>query len=205
MGLPPEAARIWNVPKDGRIETPCDPLGRVDLDHLIQLGKAAICPDYDWQAPFNDVHHLQYPARWYRTNGVFRDFRELTTRKVYIPRTFHDWLHYVMTLPLIPSREVMHESAQAERITIGLASVALRALQLAESNAAPRRIEVLFDMYSHYVEALAAVPQEFRLVTPDQIAAGNVEQMIQRNALLGKLALHIIPNRVSAIYEKPAS
>ena len=167
MALPPEAMRLWKVPKHGYIETPLDRLGRVDLDTVILTGKATIDPEYDWQATFNDIHHLQHPSAQYRSSETLRQFKELKGRKVWLPRTFHDWVHFIMDDPPKPSIEVMKESINAETIAIELTMIAGRALILSQDPAGkPQRMEALFELYCQQVERASRVPIEFQLLSP---------------------------------------
>ncbi len=200
-GLPPEDARVWNVSKQGLLQTPPDALGRVDLDALVHLGKETIVQDYDWTSQFNDIHHLQWPGRLYQADTL-SDFRELKGRKVWLPRVFHNWLHFVTDVPTPPSKEVMQESVIAERVAIELTRTAHRATLLSQLTEVHNRdllIEHLFEQYSHFVELAAIVPQEFQLLSVDQVEAQNVEQMLERHSLLGQLALDTIPSRVRAV------
>jgi hypothetical protein len=57
IGLPPRELWLHDLKADGRIETPRDKFGLVDVEKLIKVVKATIHPSYDWESDFNDDHH----------------------------------------------------------------------------------------------------------------------------------------------------
>lgn len=199
--LPPESARLW-TPEEGRRETPLDSRGLVDLDKLVSLGKQTVQLDYSWISAFNDVHHLQWPAAHYAESLGLpgHEFRELIQRKAYLPRQFHNWLHLITLPPPMPSEEVMRHSIDAERTARALAVTAQLAVRLTRMPGIPeaklvKRLEEQFENYSLYVENAREVPLEFQLLKLAEVEARSVEEMLTVNKRLGKLALHLIPNR----------
>lgn len=199
MGLPPLDARLWNKDKDEKLPTPLDSNGIVDLDALVALGKEAVVKGFDWTSPFNDIHHLQWPGVRYASETEMT-FRELTRRKAYIPRVFHNWLHHI-TLPApLPTEEVMQHAIRAERTARAIASTAQLAVRLTRMTGIPEhkllsRLEQEFDNYTLYVENAREVPSEFQLLQLHEVEASSVEEMLAANRRLGKLALHRVPVR----------
>jgi hypothetical protein len=200
--LPPESVRLWNIDKQGKLATPLDERGLVDLDKLVALGVQNVEGDYSWTSTFNDVHHLQWPAAHYAESCELpgHEFRELVQRKAYLPRQFHNWLHILTLPPPIPSEEVMRHSIDAERTARALASTAQLAVRLTRMVGIPeaklvKRLEEQFENYTLYVENARLVPIEFQLLKLDEVEARSVEEMLMVNKRLGKLALHLVPIR----------
>ncbi len=202
--FPPSEMQLWNIDKQGRIETPLDSNGMVDLDALVHLGKITVTTGYDWTSPLNDVHHLQWPAVRYSEENIGseigRIFRDLVGRKTFIPRRFHNWIHHITVEPPVPSSEVMHHSVVAERTARNIAMTAQLALRLTRMPRIPeaklvQRLEEEFDNYSLYVENAREVPEEFQLLTLAEVEARDVGEMLGLGKHLGKLALGHIPTR----------
>ncbi len=202
-GLPPLDARMWDVTTLGRIETPLDSRGFVDLDALVEVGRKTVTSDYQWESPFNDVHHLQWPRLAYAGSaetGLAWDFRELARRKAFLPRQFHNWLHYITQPPPVPDEESMRFAVQAERTTRALAATAQLAVRLTRKKFIPEkrlreRLEQEFDHYTMYVENARLVPEEFQLLKLADVEVATIEEMLAMNKKFGKWALHIIPVR----------
>ena len=203
--LPPREKRLWNIETEGKIETPLDNRGLVDLDLLVELGKQTVEPDYEWRSPFNDVHHLQWPGIAYKNESeIAREFRELVGRKAYIPRRFHNWLHHITELPPLPSEEAMVHSIEAEHIAKAIAATVQLAVKLTRMKTIPEakleiELEKRFEIYTLYVENARLVPTEFQLLKIAEIEARNVDEMLAVNKQLGKRALHQIPIRMRAL------
>lgn len=63
---------------------------------------------------FEDVHHLFYPRRDYRTSTEKR-FRELDENKIKICRNLHDEEHALFPTPDKPSVEIMRMALDEEK------------------------------------------------------------------------------------------
>jgi len=208
LWFPPTEVRTWDVDKQGKFDTPVDELGLVDLDALVQLGKITVHDGYDWTSPLNDVHHLQWPAVKYAEattgDGVVRTFRELVCRKAFIPRRFHNWLHYITVQPALPSQDVMRHAVSAERTARAIATTAQLAMRLTRMPHIPedklvKRLEEEFDNYLLYVENAREVPEEFQLLKLAEIEVATIDEMLQMSKPLGKLALDQVPVRYRAL------
>lgn len=200
LWLPPEELRLWNPSQDGRLETPLDTRGLVDLNDLVSLGKETVHPSFDWQSPFNDVHHLQWPGAAYTNETVAMEFRELIQRKAYIPRRFHNWLHAITEPPPLPTEEVMRHCIAAERTVRALSSTAMLATKLTRMKTIPdaklqKRLEQEFENYSLYIQNAREVPREFQLLKLAEVEARSVDEMLAASRHLGKRALHLVPIR----------
>lgn len=57
--LPPREVWLHDPARDGKLPTPVDEHGLVDLDQLVDLGKRTVDLRFDWQSRENDIHHLQ--------------------------------------------------------------------------------------------------------------------------------------------------
>lgn len=201
--LPPEELRLWDIEKEGKIDTPLDPNGLVDLDMVVQHGKQMVDPEFSWVSPFNDVHHLQWPGIDYRPDvapEIAQSFRELTQRKTYVPRRFHNWLHHLMHPPLMPTEEVMVHAVKAEKATHALAATAQLAARLTRNPHIPegkliQRLEEELDLYALYIENARLVPKEFQLLKLAEVEANSIDELLEANRKLGKWALHHIPVR----------
>lgn len=200
--LPPGSDRLWDIERQGKLETPLDSRGLVDLDGLVELGKQMVDENYQWTSRFNDVHHLQWPAASYaeELGPPAHAFRELVQRKAFIPRQFHNWLHILTLPPPLPSEEAMRYSIDAEQTARALASTAELAVRLTRMPDIPEkklalRLEQQFENYTLYVKNARLVPEEFQLVRLEEVEARSVDEMLQVNKRLGKLALHLVPIR----------
>ena len=203
LSLPPEHSRLWHPGIQGKLETPLDSRGLVDLDELVNLGKETVCDDYPWTSVFNDVHHLQWPAASYTQSlgEPWHEFRELVQRKAFIPRQFHNWLHLITLPPAPPSEEVMRHSINAERTARAIAVTAQLAVRLTRMPGIPeskliQRLEQQYENYKLYIENAREVPIEFQLLKLAEAEAKSVEEMLLMNKRLGKLALHQVPIRL---------
>lgn len=199
LWLPPRDTWLYDPLTNGPLETPTNNLGLVDLDGLVTMVKSTVSPEFSWLAPRNDIHHLQYYARWYTTD-LEREFRELYSRKVRASRTFHNWLHVVSNPTPIPCIDVMYESVQAERTKVGLARTAGLAMKVARIPHIPeqKRIQRLEEIYHEYMihyENARVIPPEFNHLALDELAVESVDDLLSVTKRLGKQALNHIPVR----------
>lgn len=204
--LPPQKMWLYDPYRNGQLETPTDEYGLVDLDKLVTMVKQTVRPEFSWQSTYNDIHHLQWFARNYpaldenNTPVNPNEFRELVSRKAYIPRVFHNWIHQVTLPPPVPSDEVMKHSIDAQRVALQLYRTARLATKLTRMSQIParKRIERLdeeYINYSLYIENAREVPKEFSRLAIEEIEARNVDEMLLANRRLGRLALETIPVR----------
>lgn len=202
--LPPLEQQLWNPKTEGKIETPLDSRGLVDLDALVEVGKQTVESDYDWTSPFNDVHHLQWPGSAYKPDEEANEFRELVGRKTFIPRRFHNWLHHITEEPPLPTSEVMKHSIDAEEVAKHISTTVQLAVRLTRKKGLSEaklefELERKFEDYTLYVENARLVPVEFQLLKLAEIEAQNIDEMLAVNKQLGKRALHQIPIRMRAL------
>lgn len=204
--LPPPEMRLYNPEKNGRLETPVDERGLVDLDQLVTLVKQTVRPEFSWSSSFNDIHHLQWFASNYSgseaTGGLvdMGEFRELVNRKAFIPRVFHNWIHHVTLPPPVPSIEVMKYSVDAQRVAMSLSRTAGLAARLTRMTQIPekkleQRLDEEFINYALYVDNARNVPVEFSLFAIEEVEARSVDEMLIANKHLGRLALDKVPIR----------
>lgn len=214
--LPPREFILYDPDVSGRLETPTDKLGLVDLDKLVALVKQTVRPGYSWESPtpfpFYDKHHLQWPEGDYppgltRPGGVdMRKFRELSNRQVYKPRVFHNWAHKATQPAKPPSEEVMHYSIQASDIAKSLCHTARLATRLTRMPRIPenklvQRLNEEYENYMTHVESARCIPEEFSLFAIKDVEAANVDEMLLVNKHLGRLALDTIPIRERQIVQ----
>lgn len=197
LWLPPKEVRLWDIETHGTIETPLDELGMVDLDQLVEVGKQHVDSNFQWESPFNDVHHLQWYAALYPPDDdpLGHDFRELARRRALMPRIFHNWLHILTSVPPKPSPEVMKNAINAEKAARDLARTAQKAVKLTRMKGIPDdklaiRLDQEYENYTIYIENARLVPPEFQLLELEKVEARNVDEMLAANKRLGKLALH---------------
>lgn len=197
---------LYDVSRYGPLETPVDNKGLVDLDALVTLVRQTVDPAFSWASPFNDIHHLQWFGNLYPVTAAESDmvnmhqFRELVTRKAFLPRVFHNWAHRVTLPPPVPSPEVMrysitaHEAAMALYRTTKLATKITRMPQIPEKKRLSRLNEE-YENYVMYVENAREVPIEFSLFAIEEVEARSIDEMLEVNKHLGRLALDVIPIR----------
>lgn len=202
--LPPKHARLWDIAADGKLPTPLNEHGVVDLDGLVELGRRTIEDSYDWTSSLNDIHHLQWPGAFYVEDELTQEFRETVGRKAYIPRTFHNWLHYITEPPPLPSEEVMQHVVDAERALRALASTASLAMRLTRMPWIPERkrdmrLAEQYEAYQLHAESALAIPEAFLRVPPHELSAGSVEEMLEVSRTMGRRALTHVPIRLRSL------
>lgn len=208
--LPPPDVVLYDAAILGKLETPVDEHGLVKLDALVTLVKQTVDPSYVWEVPFNSVHHLHYPARWYTEGGTDTEiaiktrFREQTARKMLGSHAFHSWAHETTIPPSLPHLDVMHICVMAEDAVMPLNNTALLATKIARNPYIPEkarqvRLNEEYDNYMRHLENARAIPKEFRPLDLDALEASSVEEMLDVSKYLGKRALHMVPYRHRAI------
>lgn len=201
--LPPEEVRLYNPRQSGLIETPLDERGLVDVNALVRVAKETVASTFSWTSRENDIHHLQWSGRYYDVASAFVEtdtkvFRNLVNRKVFVPRLFHNWIHAITAPPPVPSAEVMQYSIDAQRVAMSLARTAGLAMKLTRTRGISElklrnRLDEEFINYNLFVENAREVPHEFSLLIIEEIEARSVEEMLQMNKRLGRLAVDRIP------------
>ncbi len=190
------------------IETPLDERGFVDMDAVVEVASSYIDPEYQWESPFNDVHHLQWSISTMlpvtaseHDRQIVGEFRELVNRKMYTSRVFHDWVHWLMAAPSIPDVEAMKHSIDAQRVALSLARVAHLATRLTRIKSIPerkltQRLDQEFINYNLYMENARLVPLEYRVLKLEEVEVEKPEDLLTVNKHLGRLAISRVPVRM---------
>lgn len=200
--LPPPEMVAIDLEKDYRIKTPLDERGLVDVPKLLfEIGKT-VDPSYDWRSQFNDVHHLQWPNRWYddenkeSSNALVNpnEFRSLAIGKWVLPRVLHNWIHKVTEPPIIPSLDTMHYRIEAQRVTTSLFLTARTSKQIWRSRFLTEkqiqdRLTLRFDSFSAQLEEAKSIPAGFQLVDLPERSPQSIDDMFDIGAKLGKYAV----------------
>lgn len=197
--LPPRELWLYDPTAEKELlPTPLDERGLVDMIGLIALMKSTVAPGYEWDSSFTDVHHLQWPGRWYGSVEVPElsphSFRNLAISKVRVPRVFHNWVHRTTEPPILPSEEVMHYRIDAQRVAISLFQ------QVRSSKTAARKrgldeagLEQLlirrFNTFSAVFEEAKQAPREFQLLDYSQYELRDIDDMVRIGTKLGKFAI----------------
>lgn len=196
------------------IETPLDERGFVHMDKLVELAKSLVYPEYQWESPFNDVHHLQWSVSTTipkhmdeEQRRTVYEFRELVNQKMYTPRTFHNWIHWATIPSPIPDVEAMQYSIDAHRVARSLAKTAQLAVHLTRIKSIPEkklteRIDEQFNNYNLYMENARLVPREFSLLKLEEVEVGSPEDLLSVSRRLGKLAVDKVPIRLRTLRVK---
>ncbi|MDN5275738.1 MAG: hypothetical protein JWN33_387 [Candidatus Saccharibacteria bacterium] len=103
------------------IPTPVDrETGLVDHEALMNEMRLLVDPQYKWQAPFFDEHHLYWYAHRYKTSfqpnpALAVEFRDSAFNKFWAPRQYHDFLHTVTVPSDVPSTDRMRSEVKNYR------------------------------------------------------------------------------------------
>lgn len=198
LHLPPRELWLFNPEVDGKLPTPIDERGLVDTPTLINLMKLTVEPGYNWQSQFVDVHHLQWPDRWYPRSNQNEDsphvFRNLAVSKVIVPRVFHNWIHRTTEPPAMPSEEVMQYRIDAQRVAIAL----FRSVRSAKTAARRQKLDETqfeslltqrFDGFASTYETARQMPKEFQLIDYANHELETTADMLRIGTKLGKHAI----------------
>lgn len=123
---------------DHAIPTPVDPETKiVDHDKLIQEMLTLVDPEYRWQAPFFDEHHLhwyehRYKSAFHKDPKLANEFRDLPTNKLWVPRQFHNFIHAVTIPSDLPEDEVMRASVKEFRRNRYIHKITTHAMALSQ-------------------------------------------------------------------------
>src|SRR5882757_10879278 len=123
--LPPRD--FWEVnPWEQQIETPTDEYGLVDARRVLQIGKQAMKPSYEWPTDRYRDDHLYWSEQafvnlaHYLGDPLPMNFRNLPPNIIRLPLTFERWKH-ALTIPAdFPSLEAMGHSVRAWSSAQGL-------------------------------------------------------------------------------------
>lgn len=200
MHLPPREVRLFDPNlNEGKIPTPIDERGLVDMLGLISVMRSTVESEYDWASAFSDEHHLQWPDRWYPKSDEGSEysaniFRNLAISKVIVPRVFHNWVHRITEPPPMPSEEVMRYRIDAQRVALAL----FKEVRSAKTVARHRHMgeegleELLterFDTFAHYFEKAKQTPREFQLLEYENYSLRDTTDMVHIGTKLGKFAV----------------
>jgi hypothetical protein len=196
--LPPRELWRHDPFVDEPLPTPVDRRDLVDTEALIHLMKTTVEPEYDWHSSFTDIHHLQWPDRWYErvNDGEWSPqvFRNLAISKLQVPRVFHNWIHRITEPPIMPKEEVMRYRIDAQRVAMSLfrevkhAKTANRRLGM-DDEALSRRLMERFDTFASMFEKAKEMPVEFQLLPFDNFELRTPEDMNRIGTKLGKFAV----------------
>jgi len=94
----------------------------------------------------------------------------------------------------------MQYAIDAERVAISLARTASRAIRLTRSKKLDEatlngRLTEALEYYNNCLNRARGIPKEFSLVDVDEIEANSVDEMLQCNRVMGRLALHRVAYR----------
>ncbi|HEU4830780.1 MAG TPA: hypothetical protein VFS65_01245 [Candidatus Saccharimonadales bacterium] len=200
--LPPPEVVVADLHKNYPIETPLDERGLVDVPKLLVEMSKTVDPNYDWRSQFNDVHHLQWPNRWYddedkefETTLVNpNEFRSLAIGKWVLPRVLHNWIHKVTEPPKIPDMDTMHYRIEAQRVTTSLFLTARSSKRIWRSKFLTEKqiqnqLMQRFDTFSTQLEDAKSVPANFQLIDLPERSPQNIDDMFDIGAKLGKYAV----------------
>lgn len=213
--LPPQEFWTDQSLQKYSLETPLDERHFVDMDGLVELGRQFVVPEYQWASPVNDVHHLQWSISTQLPKDmseaeivVLKEFRELVNRKMFTPRVFHNWLHWLTLPPPVPGVEEMRYSVDAQRVAVSLAKTAALATQLTRIKAIPekelnRRLEEEFITYNLYMDNARLVPLEFRTLKLEELEVRSPEDLLIVNKQLGRMAVNAMPVRIRSVRSLP--
>ena len=207
--LPPRETWAHNPETQGLLPTPVDERGLVDLDALVATVRSTVEPGHQWESPFNDVHHLQWESNRYTSRKkaermFMNDFRQLSSRKAFVPRQFHNWVHRVTEPSPVPDTEVMQYCIDAERVAVSLAHQAVLATRLTRNTEFSEvhrreRLKQSFEAYTTLVDNARLVPPEYRRVPIQAIEIDSYEAFPIVAKRLGRLAIDRIPERLRAL------
>lgn len=112
--------------------------GPVDSAALFDDLKQFFAPDYQWEAPFFDEHHLHWHAEWYRPKYWNGDtipglFRNLPIHKWWSARQYHQFTHVMSLEPGVPDMEVMRRDVDKHRHHAHMHSLVSSVLDLARA------------------------------------------------------------------------
>jgi hypothetical protein len=120
------------------ISTPVDPeTGIVDHEALMASMRELVDPDYKWQAPFFDEHHLHWYAHRYETTfhpqtQLAVEFRNIATNKMWVPRQFHNFIHAVTIPSDLPEVDAMKTAVKDYRRKSYIYRISTNAILLSE-------------------------------------------------------------------------
>lgn len=202
--LPPLDKRNFDLQTSKRIDTPIDEVtGLVDRERLITEILKTADPNYDWKSPFADLHHLQWPNRWYDTSkdtGMSiegQKFRNLASNKVKEPRVFHNWLHLVTQPPEPPRNEVMHIVIEVDKSMTSLRGLvgysrflARKARNNGKDYTTTFRQNLIrrMDSFGQELERVQRAPIEFRPEEVEGAELHNIYDMVHISERLGRYA-----------------
>ena len=205
--LPPKQVRLYDPQELGKIPTPVDERGIVDVDKLISLGIETVNPNYDWREPFtlsnrqafHDIHHLHWPRVNYPVeNGdqLPHEFRNLPINLVDVPRVFHNWLHLLTEKPAVPDREVMNYYTEAQRVVTSLFRVIKHSKKLTripnlDTETINQALVRQFDTFNTAVERHYLIPEPYQLVDLSSYQGESIDEMFNPRLVrdVGKYAI----------------
>lgn len=209
---PPEALLIKRDPHN-LIPTPVDDRGLVDTKGLLIEMAKTVDPSYKWESPFNDVHHLQWPSRWYSEgesdDSTSSKFRELAISKWVLPRVLHNHIHWLTEPPQMPDPEVMHYRIQAQRVVTSLfqsvktSKHILRSRNLSEKQINNRLLKRFGSFSNQLEQAKQSIPRELQPVDLTDYSPETIDDMFSIGSMLGKYAVAGSANIAMRLMQQP--
>jgi hypothetical protein len=202
--LPPPDVWVHNPYTDGLLPTPIDGRGLVDTKGLISLMRSTVDSSYNWQSPFSDEHHLQWPNRWYDfyidDSTTEQVFRNLPMNKVRMPRVLHSWIHRTTEPPEKPSHDAMRYQIEAQQVALSLFRVVREPKRLArhrdyDQEGTERLLNQRFDAFASICEQAKLLPPEFQIIDSDYTPRDIVD-MQRIGAEMGRYAFAATPTRL---------
>jgi hypothetical protein len=201
LHLPPRNLWLFD-PRHETLKPTPHQHGIVDKFALVSLVKSTVEPSYDWASSFSDDHHLQWPDRWYSPvneddfNGQL--FRNLSERKILVPRIFHNWTHLVTEPAPMPTEEVMREYLESRLIVKSLHDLVGYAKYLSRKSSDKEamlqfHLEQRFDKFATLFEQARHTPQEFQVIDFNQYRLESLDDMVTISKRLGRHAVKTAP------------
>ncbi len=194
-GLPPESMRLRDG--FDFVTVPTDEYGRIQVVPYLRAVRATLHPEYvsPIGPDSSNDHHLYHSKSKFLKNSKKDDipkrFRELPLNIIILPIPFHNWLHRVSKDFEIPDHTMMEYTIEGHEILTDIFQAVLttrkmRKMQRQQAQIAageleaPRHykpieesvieevIETHQDQVNRAVDAMARIPEPFRLVDPDK-------------------------------------
>lgn len=206
------------------LETPLDEYGCVDMKKFLGVVKGAVDPKYNWWAPHEDDHHLQWPknkyAKFDEEHGFDKHhpfaikYRNLPINMLTESRVFHNFVHRVMIPPPIPPEPVMHYKIMAMwaiRTVLGNTNKIAELdedFSLSDKQKDLQKYSEFYEFCNNLENIKEKVPIEFNLLNMERLnqisELRNLDdatyQLKQAGEWIGKLA---VPNSVDLGTIKP--
>jgi len=196
--LPPLEFRLYDPKVEGKIPTPIDERGLVDVDALIDVVNGTVDSSFSWKSSMNDIHHLHWASRYYDFRFGMQvnpqEFRNLDISKIQTPRIFHNWIHQITEPPPVPSEDVMQYRIETQRVVQALFRSVRQGKQISRNklvsdDVVAGKLIQHFDEFNKNLEAAKRLPVEFQPFDLDSCTPENIEDMFAMSRSIGKAAI----------------